>query len=403
MTSVGSIKPRWGGEAAKKALYYVFALILLTWHLNSLRQMRDAGVLPLNDFIEYWSACTSFFEGGNPYNPKELLEIQRRVGWKEAQPQMMWNPPWTLPLLLPFAFLSYWTDRALFYLFSLLSVLLISDWFWLNYSGSRKWRFLSWLAVFLFVPAGKALYLGQISPLLLIGLWGFIWALRNRRETAAGAFLILLGIKPHVLYLFWVIILFWLIKERRWKIFWGGISSFAGLCLLVLIANPMIFSQYYHSLTSPFGPVIWQTPTWGAALLILFPDSFWLQYVPSIIGLGVACIFWRRWRQNFAWDRHFPTLILLCVTSSSFTWTFDWIIFLPIITLILIRIEANPVHGWWMLAGLLAILGLAVFQAIVSHNYFHSIWLPPALWLVYWVGTRTGASSIILDHAGSRK
>lgn len=389
-----------GEERVRRALLYVLVLLLIAWHLDSLKQMRDAGQLPLNDFIEYWSSYTSLIEGRNPYDPTDLLEIQRRIGWSGPQPQMMWNPPWILPLLLPFACVSYWTGRMLWYLFSLLSILLIADWFWRHYSGSRKWRFLSWLAVLFFVPAGKALYLGQISPLLLVGIWGFIWALSRRLPIAAGAFLLLLGVKPHVLYLFWVILLFWLIRARCWKVFLGGISAYAVSCLIVLLVNPMVFSQYIHSITSPSGPAVWQTPTWGEALILLFPGSLWLQYVPSVIGFVVACILWRKWRHNFAWDRHFPVLTLLCVTSSRFTWTFDWVIFLPVIILILTQIKANADYRWWLLSGLLMIYGLAFIQAMTSHNYFHSVWLPPALWLVYWMCVRKGEAYGLREHPG---
>jgi len=55
---------------------------------------RPAGV---RDFVEYWSASRLLLNGGNPYAPDELLQLQRSVGWGSGTALIMWNPPWTLP------------------------------------------------------------------------------------------------------------------------------------------------------------------------------------------------------------------------------------------------------------------------------------------------------------------
>ena len=127
--------------------------------MNGLKSIQSSGNLPLNDFIEYWSACRVFLNGGNPYDPQELIGIQRSVGWKEEKPLMMWNPPLAIPLMLPFSLHSFWTGRSLFYLFSLLSIFMIADWFWRLYTASVRRRWLSWLAVFLLV--GFLLYVAN--------------------------------------------------------------------------------------------------------------------------------------------------------------------------------------------------------------------------------------------------
>ncbi len=357
-----------------------------------LRDLRHEGIIPLGDFVEYWSASHAFMEGRNPYSPEVLLEIQRTAGSRDPNPLMMWNPPWTLPLLLPFSQFSYWLDRGFWYLFNLLMIFAIADWLWQHWGGPRSRRWISWLATLFFIPAGTALFLGQISPLLLAGLCGFLWALEKKRLYIAGICLLLLAVKPHVLYLFWVFLLLWLIKERRWTIFWGGLSAIAFSSLIAVLIHPHVFIDFWQSVSSPSGPMIWQTPTWGVALQMLFPDlPAHVQFAPCLIGFFASYWLWRAWKQSFNWKRHLPPIILLSVTTSSFTWPFDWIVLLPIVILVLIWFQDNPARRWWLLAGLTGIVIGTLIQPFIVHNYFHGIWLPPALFLVYLAGAYANA------------
>jgi hypothetical protein len=378
----------------KKLCLRLLIVLVLAFHLNSLRAIPDSRWVPLWDFIEYWSASGVFLQGGNPYSAIELLATQRSIGWTEPAPLMMWNPPWLLPLLLPLSLPSFWMARAIWYLISLISILGISLWFWKHLGGSLSATWLSVLGTLSFLPVLTALYLGQISPLVLAGLWGFVWALKKNWSITAGVFLLLIGAKPHLLYLLWLILALWIIRNRNWKILFGATIAFAGSSLVAVAIDPVIFTQYLRAIASSSGPVIWQTPTWGVALLMLFPGNSWLRFVPSLLALPITILLWRKWQADFCWDRYLPTIILLSVTSSSFTWTIDWVILLPVVLAILVRFERNPSHEWWLLACLASIFILAFVTAIVSHNYFYFVWLPPALWLLYWIGLQRRKSVI---------
>src|SRR5215470_8091828 len=63
--------------------------------------------LPLNDFIEYWSAARVFITGGNPYSEAEMLRIERGLGWTSPVALPMLNPPWVLPVFAPLAALPF--------------------------------------------------------------------------------------------------------------------------------------------------------------------------------------------------------------------------------------------------------------------------------------------------------
>jgi hypothetical protein len=72
--------------------------------------------------------------------------------------------------------------------------------------------------VLTFAPAYLVLILGQIGPLILLGLVGFLLCARDKHWKWAGAFTILISIKPHLLYLFWIALVLWIIEKRQWQL-----------------------------------------------------------------------------------------------------------------------------------------------------------------------------------------
>ena len=59
------------------------------------------------DFVEYWAAGRQLVHHANPYDGDALLRSERSVGFpSDLPPQIMANPPWALPLVLPLGLLS---------------------------------------------------------------------------------------------------------------------------------------------------------------------------------------------------------------------------------------------------------------------------------------------------------
>src|SRR5262245_1983579 len=77
----------------------VVACAGLAWQLV---RAPGAGLeLPLFDFVEYWAAGRLNAHGENPYDPERVHELERQAGRTE-EGVLMWNPPWTLTLVMPF-------------------------------------------------------------------------------------------------------------------------------------------------------------------------------------------------------------------------------------------------------------------------------------------------------------
>ena len=187
----------------------------------AVRLVAGSGVPYINDFVAYWATGRLLIEGGNPYDTGALLELQRAVGSRFVDAGVVRNPPWALPLLLPFALLPFAVG---WYVWAVCQILLV------GISAALLWRLFDGrarpaaaiLLTFLFPPAVFVALGGQIGGLLLLALAGFTWAVERRRDLIAGLFLGILTLKPHLLLPFGVVVLLWTIRERSIKPLFGA-------------------------------------------------------------------------------------------------------------------------------------------------------------------------------------
>ncbi len=362
----------------------IWALVLGLLVFNLVRGAISLQIIPLNDFIEYWAAGGVFLGGGNPYSAEELLAVQRTLGWGAPEPLMMWNPPWTLPLVAPLALMPYWVARGVWFVLHLVLLFACADWLWRYYGGRREQRWVAWLIVPFFVPDVMALSRGQIAPLVFGGMVGFLWCLSRGRPGLAGVSLLLPTIKPHLLYIFWIFLLWWIVVERQWKLLAALFLSVLTGTLLAVARNEEVIGQYLHAIRSDQGPLRWETPSLGTALRLAFDsDSRFLELIPVLGGLIVAAWFWHRWKNGFEWRDRLPEIILLSVVTTGFSWSFDWVVLLPPVILMMARFASHPGRNWWLLAGLVLLQGGVLLQLSRVQNYFYTVWVPPALALLY--------------------
>ncbi len=366
-------------------LLWCVLLLLILFNVSRASQIRE-GFFALQDFVEYWSAVRVFIDGGNPYSAPALLEVQKNLGWTDPEPLMMWNPPWVLPLLTPLYFLPFPLARLLWFLASGILCVCAADFFWRSFGGPLRRRYMSWVAVVLFLPTLQSLLLGQISPLILIGLWGFLWALKRNRPLTAGTFTVLISIKPHLLFLFWVFGALWILKNRKWGVFYAAVGSLAIVSAIVLAINPNTFNYYCHSLNSGHGPLIWKTPTWGTVFQLLFPTSgAWIRSLPSLLGIVVAFALWKKYRGLISFERWSIMIPLLCVITGIFSWTFDWVVLLPLLIYLLIWSQDNAAKRWWMFIILLLVQPALLYSIALANSNLYGIWFPPLLWGLYYL------------------
>jgi hypothetical protein len=343
----------------------------------------------INDFVEYWVAAKLLLAGGNPYSPTELLMLERSIGWSQSEPLVMWNPPWTLALIAPLGVLGYDTAQLIWFLLHSLIIFVGAQILWQAYTGEPKNARYSLLSVLVFPPVYFALLLGQIGPVILLGIIAFLFFAQRKAWFFAGASLSLVSIKPHVSYLLWIALIFWLIKENVWQLALG--AALAGLLLVLtpLWWNPGIYIQYAELLSSRavVQPNQWATPTLGTALGVLLGNpSAPIRWSPSVLGALWFVWYWSRHRAGWNWVSETPLIVLVSVATASFAWTFDHVVLLPAVVQCavwmskesLVQQQRYIIVGLYL--GFAAVLGIGKTIDVTDFWYF---WSAPMLLLLY--------------------
>src|ERR1700722_7047354 len=121
------------------AVFVLIACVIV----GQLRQLlADPTIWPPDDFVEYYAAAKLTLEGKNPYDAALLLPIEQAAGRDTDYAVMMWNPPWTLAVVMPLGFLPAREAQLLWFAFNLLVIGFCGDRLWLLFAGSRerRWR-----------------------------------------------------------------------------------------------------------------------------------------------------------------------------------------------------------------------------------------------------------------------
>jgi Glycosyltransferase family 87 len=366
------------------------------------------GRLQMYDFVEYWAAGRLIASGENPYDLNRMHELEREAGRSEDG-ILMWNPPWTLPLVLPFGALPVRVAHVLWLALQLSVLVYCADRLWILYSGDRELRWVSWLLGVAFLPSLFAVTAGQITPLLLLGVVGFLSFLERKRETWAGVAAVLIAVKPHLAYLFWLALLLWSIRERRWRTLAGGILTGMAMTALPLLFDAHVLQEYWQTFTQK-PPAQYRSPTLGTVLRLAFgEEQFRLQFVALIPGLLWFAPYWWMQRHEWKWKEQLPLLLTVSVLTTAYGgWPFDLVLLL----LPILHAAALAVRGGWnrttsLAAGLfLAVNALAFVQLMLQIEYFWFLWITPAVLAaylaVYWTATRlTPAETTVVECAGN--
>ncbi len=219
-----------------------------------------------SDFTAYWASAQLLINGENPYQSDQIFALETSVGWTDKMPMVMYNPPWVLTFILPFSLENYLLGKFLWLLFIFILHINLFD-----LAMAILWRYKRQLefscSLFIYMPLYFCLVNGQIVPLILLGVVGFLHFEKQKKWFLAGVFVCLLTIKPQDSYLFFIALLFWIIYKKRWGILLGaGCATFL-ITAIPLLYNPDIFFQYYTEILTHSFQYDWETPTLG----------YWLQ------------------------------------------------------------------------------------------------------------------------------
>lgn len=329
---------------------------------------------PNRDFISYWSAGRLLAQHANPYSRPAVLQIEHSVGYLYARPLVMRNTPLTLFLFAPLGWFSYATAATLWEMALILAAL-----------GSI--RLMQPFAigpipysVFFFAPVIDCILAGQSSIFVLLGVSLFI-RLVERRPFLAGIPLVLCLLKPHLLAIFWLVLLLEIMRKRQWGVIGGLLAAMLAALLAALVLDPHVWTHYFADLRgegirTQFFPNLAYGLRW-----VIARQQLWPQFIPLVAGLPLALIFWWRRRGIWQWKREGVLLIAGSALVSPYSFHVDEVLFLPAVLYCFTR-SSEPLRRVFVAINALAIFLCIRFPSLSSPA---DMWTGPItmLWLTY--------------------
>ncbi|HZZ15963.1 MAG TPA: glycosyltransferase family 87 protein [Candidatus Sulfotelmatobacter sp.] len=337
----------------------------------------------INDFIAYWSAGRLALGGSDPYAAEPVLALERQVGFSQANPLIMRNPPWTVPVVAPLAVFPFVMAQKLWFVLGLIAILVSARWLWGIYhiEGQSLWTAL--LLTALFLPVAVVLAIGQIGPLVLLGIAGFLHFEKQKKLIVSGLFLFLVALKPHLIFLLWIALLVWSIRRRTLTILAALASVTLAACLIALVLDHFIFFQYIRLLAS--GGVLTElTPTVSGFLRLSLGRYYPLQIAPAFVALVWFFFHWNNSRDRWQWSEEVPVLLLVSLLTTSYGWFFDQVVLLPCVFQATAWIASTHKTTRIFVAAFYLGTNALVLGLILSHyTTFYYGWTVPAWCLLY--------------------
>jgi len=326
------------------------------------------------DLVYYWAAASVFAAGGDPHDFSQLAPLLTKLPFPVA-PLDVYLPPFAYPIILPLAFVPFEICRAVWLFFSIAIVGLIAI-RTMNFEHmSHRSRASTYLLVATFYPIYQCIGLGQLSPILMLGLFALIFypystlaKSTDLQERIAGFSFTLTLIKPQILFVIYLVLFVEFCKGRYRSFF----KSFLLGAVILLLISAIINLKSYGSFSAQRGALSWFTPTLGAWLQSTAPNSPLLRFVPTIlcsVGVLVFAMSRKVAPSRLEWAAVYTPISLF---ATPYVWTYDYsVLIIPNILLISLfskYVCSYLVTATLLLANVLMLIGTAAME--------YHIWYP---------------------------
>jgi hypothetical protein len=248
-------------------------------------------------------------------------------------------------------------------------------------------RALLWLA-WCFAPALLCIEMGQTGLIILLGLALFL-RFHSGRQFWAGAALSLCAVKPHLLLPFGVVLLAWIVVQRKWAALAGAVVALAVEGLIAMALDAHVWAHYYSAMR------VQQiseeaVPTLGVVLRFAVDRAaMWIEFIPAAVGCAWGLWYFLRNRKQWDWRTHGSLLTLVSLVVAPYSFFTDQVIALPAILFVLLGAQKPRRGGLTLLlalmsAGALEMMLLSIYSKI--HIAQAIAWLA---WYLYAMTERT--------------
>ncbi|MFH1312000.1 MAG: glycosyltransferase family 87 protein [Candidatus Eisenbacteria bacterium] len=371
----------------------IILCMILLWRLNK-SVLNESSRISGQDYSQFWAAGRLNRSGENPYDPVKINAIKSHLSGLEEAPRVVaiaYNPPWTLPIFMLFSLVEYTLSRLLWLMLSIVIMIYCANRTWRAYGGSERLRWVPLLVAFTLGPTYLLLRQGQLTPLVLLGIVGFLYQIEFKsNDWLAGAFAALVSIKPQLFFLFWIALVFWVVHRKRWRVLLG-LGLTLGISTLIAAAfDKSLLSQYLPTVLN-YSPTVWFTPTIGSYLRMLFGlENLWLQFIPPVAGILWFGVRWKNHHAHWRWSAEMPSLLFISLLTMSYGWTYDYVLlYAAIIPMASVMIRARSRRRIALVASAYFTVNLVYLGSQVHLEDGYLGWFLPALGVVYLLATRT--------------
>jgi hypothetical protein len=308
------------------------------------------------DFIQFWAAGQLLASHQSPYDLDRLFKLESDAGMTHPYPRLSNSPPLLMPIFLPLGFVSARLGFLLWFVAQLACLYASAQ--LLNAMYGRQLGSLRWI-VFLFGPVLLCQRTGQLGVFFLMCLVLFLYAHR-KRPFLAGVCLAPLALKPHLILPFGLVLLMWVIVERRWKVLMGAAAALASSAGLLLALVPHAWREY-SALMQRMHLMDWAAPCLSVYLRKITGGPALVQFIPTMLAAGWAAFWYFKKRKTWEWETDGATLLALGLVTAPYAWVMDEAIALPAILLALVRCR-----GSWNWLACLALLNIVVMAEEVA-------------------------------------
>lgn len=364
---------------------YVLLAVMIAFLLVGLRGVTRPAPGAF-DFRAYWSANYLLLHRQNFSDPQLMLATeQQQTGWEEDFPMMTWNLPWGLALLLPFALFSY-VQATWLWLFTNLTLIFggtVLLWqMYVSRPERKGWFGLALLLAFTFSPTLVGLIAGQSNILAFGGLAFFLYAWHNARPGYAGLALVLLLVKPHLVYLTLPLLLLKGWREGKWQLWVGFIGGAALLTLLVFVFRPTFLSEYNQSVGGG-NLLAWETPTLGG--FVHFATGWaWVKMIALIIFPAGVMLLWPT-LLTIHIDKLLASTLFVSLITAPFGWSYDFVLgLIPLLITLARLVQQSPrfeIASFMFL--FMGLNTLSFYHRLTIDSEVYLFWLPWAMASLY--------------------
>ncbi|MGC8549014.1 MAG: glycosyltransferase family 87 protein [Acidobacteriaceae bacterium] len=362
------------GRPLWKTIVVIVGVILLVAACLAIRGLLLRSDAASRDFISYWSSAKLLAAHHNPYDRAAIFRLEMSQQAHFAKPLVMRNPPWALFLVMPLGWVSLSTAALLWMV--LIIVCALGAIQLMRRPGAGEVP----LTLLLFAPTVICAGAEQTSIFTLLGVVLFLrW--QKSRPFAAGLALLPAMLKPHLLVLFWVVLVLEMWRRREWRLVAGGVFGMLVANAVALVFDPRVWQDYLKAMKAEQLGAVYCPNVSDSLRLLIAPNAVWMEALPTVAGIAVAVWYWRRWRGRWDWWRQGAMLIALSVLTAPYAWPFDQVLFLPAM---MSTLAAVPKRAFYLLGA----ANLAALAIYIRHPFLETpvyVWMAPVwmAWCIY--------------------